>query len=218
MVDCNLNYTKEEIFSRIDKVFNRRGRNITTAAARTWHAAVLVALVEKDGEPAFIFEKRASTLSSQPGDICFPGGHYDKTDDDLRFAAVRETNEELGVPKKDIKVLGPLDILVTRTGPVVHPFIGTIANIEKIKPSIAEVESVLYIPLKYLLTYVPKKVNIKRKYKAPDDFPFDLVPSFPKGWQEDKGFNLYFYEYEGHVIWGITARILHAFIARYRRG
>jgi coenzyme A diphosphatase NUDT7 len=53
--------------------------------------------------------------------------------------------------------------------------------------------------------------------RATADFPFDLLPRHPHDWYKRKGYNIYFYEYQGHVIWGLTARILHGFIKRFHK-
>ena len=71
-----------------------------------------------------MFEVRSSKLGWQPGDVCFPGGRIDDGDDSALAAALRETNEELGVDPSHIHVWGPLDYMespvgVERSGPVI---------------------------------------------------------------------------------------------------
>ena len=73
--------------------------------------AVLVPIIYKDGQEQVVFEVRSSKLGWQPGDVCFPGGRIDDGDDSALAAALRETNEELGVDPSHIHVWGPLDYM-----------------------------------------------------------------------------------------------------------
>lgn len=179
-------------------------------------ASVLVPLVQKDNELAILFEVRSQSLKWQPGEICFPGGKVERSDDSFQATAVRETCEELNIASKDIKICGALDYLVTHLGPIVHPFVGIVDDYRKIKPATAEVEKVFYVPLKELLSQTPRESSMQLANKAADDFPFELVPGQPKGWLGRKHYTVYFYEYEGQVIWGLTARILHAFLQKIK--
>ncbi|MCK9906956.1 CoA pyrophosphatase, partial [Frankia sp. Cpl3] len=75
--------------------------------------AVLLPLVKAEGDPpALLFTKRASTLRRQSGEICFPGGHWEETDESDWATAVRETNEELHIPTQMIEYQGALDVVV----------------------------------------------------------------------------------------------------------
>lgn len=180
-----------------------------------WDAAVLLPLVEVQGEPAFLFEKRASSLSWQPGDICFPGGRYECKDKDYAVTAKREACEELGLAASAVKICGSLNYLVTHMGPVVHPYVGILQDIEHIKFNKDEVESVFTVPVAFFKDYVPKEVTMEQGTRAPEDFPFDLVPTVSRQWRKRTGYKVYFYVYEGHVIWGMTGLILHSFLEKY---
>lgn len=71
------------------------------------------------------------------------------------------------------------------------------------------------MPLDFLLKNPPRIAHMELTNKAGDDFPFDLLPRQPHEWNKRKGYHVYIYEYGGHVIWGMTARILHGFLNRF---
>lgn len=182
-----------------------------------WDASVLVPLVDMDGVPSILFEVRAQTLHRQPGEICFPGGKYECKDASFAVTAVRETCEELGLTASDIIVLGELDKLVTFAGLILHPFLGKLKDVGKLKISRAEVESVFTVPLAFLLHCTPKLGYMHLGDKPREDFPFALVPQRMEGWRTRKEYAVYFYEYEDKIIWGLTARMLHAFLENWRQ-
>ena len=124
---------------------------------RLWDAAVLLPLVRTPEGISVLFEERAHTLRSQPGEICFPGGKYECADNSFRNTAVRETCEELGLQPENITICGELDCLVTHNGPIIHPFVGLIDDISKITYSKSEVERIFTVPLKVLLEQKPRR-------------------------------------------------------------
>ena len=114
---------------------------------RLWDAAVLLPLVRTPEGISVLFEERAHTLRSQPGEVCFPGGKYECEDNSFRNTAVRETCEELGLKPENITICGELDCLVTHNGPIIHPFVGLIDDISKITYSKSEVERIFTLSL-----------------------------------------------------------------------
>ena len=89
-------------------------------------------------------------------------------------------------------------------------------NHKKISFSKDEVDGVFAVPIKFLLECEPRVGYVQLADKPREDFPFDLVPSRQRNWRYHKEYEVYFYEYEDRVIWGLTARILHAFLENYR--
>ena len=87
-----------------------------------WDAAVLLPLVNTQQGVSVLFEVRAAKLGWQPGDVCFPGGRAECSDESFEATAVRETCEELGLESSSIKIAGGLNYLVTHMGPVIHPY------------------------------------------------------------------------------------------------
>ncbi|WP_304268168.1 NUDIX hydrolase, partial [Phascolarctobacterium succinatutens] len=150
-------------------------------------------------------------------EVCFPGGKYECEDNSFRNTAVRETCEELGLKPENITICGELDCLVTHNGPIIHPFVGLIDDISKITYSKSEVERIFTVPLKVLLEQKPRRGSVQLADHPGDDFPFDLVPQRKRGWRMNKSYYVYFYLYEDKVIWGLTARMLYAFLYRSRK-
>ena len=205
-----------ELIKQITERLNRRPARIDKAD-RLWDAAVLVPLIDTKQGPAVLFEVRAAGLGWQPGDVCFPGGRYECGDDSFAKTAVRETCDELGITEDKIELCGELDYLVTHMGPIIHPFVGRLANEVKLDCNSDEVAEIFTVPLNFLLLSEPRVAHMELANRATADFPFDLLPRHPHDWYKRKGYNIYFYEYQGHVIWGLTARILHGFIKRFHK-
>ena len=173
-------------------------------------SAVLVPIMEIENEPHLILTQRAFSMKHQPGDICFPGGGC-KEGETAEETALRETGEEIGIPPENIDLLGPADVITTAYGVYIKPFVGILKGVDQddfvINPD--EVEKVLTMPLKYLMETEPKKYTVDLTPNFPEDFPFELIQG-GKDYKFGKAKNRQsFYEYEGDVIWGLTARILN---------
>jgi peroxisomal coenzyme A diphosphatase NUDT7 len=174
--------------------------------------AVLLPLVEKEDGLHVLFEIRAYHLRRQPGEVCFPGGKVDDTDRNELETAVRETSEELGIQRKNIADVFPLDFLVTPFGTIIYPFVGVIHDVTKITPNDAEVAEIFTVPLDYFKTVKPEIFNVHYSVEPEENFPFELIIGGENyNWQK-RQVDEYFYRYEGKVIWGLTARILTHFL------
>ncbi|MBN6186829.1 CoA pyrophosphatase [Aneurinibacillus sp. BA2021] len=175
-------------------------------------AAVMIPLVEKENKLHVLFEVRAQTLKRQPGEICFPGGKIDPGDESEQAAAVRETCEELGLEQADLEVMESLGIMIPPYSSSIYSFVGRIHDVTKIKPNPDEVAEVFYVPLEFFLKNEPDIHHINVAMKPDEDFPFDLIPQGKDyKWRTTK-IPEYFYQYDGKIIWGLTARILYEFI------
>ena len=177
-------------------------------------SAVLVPLLEKDGEYHLLFEVRAGVLKCQPGEVCFPGGAVEKGET-RKEAAVRETMEELGVYKSQIDLVAPLDILITPANLGVYPFL---AELKGYKGTFSgdEVDHVFTVPLKWFLEREPECYDTDVQTIPGKDFPFDLIPGGEDyHWRRGR-YKVMFYRYGENVIWGMTAKILHSFVEMYR--
>lgn len=169
--------------------------------------AILVPLVRREGELCLLFETRAETLvGHQPGEVCFPGGRREPGERPVD-TALRETWEEIGVPPEEIEILAPLDVIQDISDRVIYPFLGLIspAGLAALRPSGDEVKEVFLVPLAHL-RQAPEVYRYKVSAQVDEDFPYERM-GFPKtypwrtGWLE-----VPIYEYEGHFIWGMTAR------------
>ncbi|QQE75408.1 CoA pyrophosphatase [Brevibacillus composti] len=169
--------------------------------------SILVPLLQQDGQLSILFEKRASTMRRQAGEICFPGGRIDPEDATPWDAARRETSEELGLAEKRISYLGELDRLVAPAA-IIYPFVGLLDSLEGAKPNPDEVEEVFCVPLATLLGTEPDIYQAQMRVEPGPDYPYHLIPggkAYP--WRAGTVTHL-FYHLEGHVVWGLTARVL----------
>lgn len=176
-------------------------------------SAVLVPLVNHLDQPHLLFEVRAQDLNRSPGEICFPGGKLESVDKNPLGTAIRETCEELTLSHEDIRVIGPLDCLVTPINAIIYPFLCEIKDFKKVEPKPDEVAEIFLVPLDFLDQYQPLMHQIKIKLTLSEGFPYHLIPNGKDyNWREGK-YPEYFYIYRDYVIWGMTARILHHFLA-----
>ncbi len=113
-------------------------------------AAVLIPLVCVEGEWNMLFTKRTNGVAKHQGEISFPGGAAEKEDDDLIETALRETCEEIGVPRSKIKILGSIDPVPTVSNYCVLPVIGIIEWPAELLINRDEVEKILLIPIEWL--------------------------------------------------------------------
>jgi coenzyme A diphosphatase NUDT7 len=175
--------------------------------------AVLVPLIKtSENRLAVVFTKRASTLRRQPGEISFPGGHREETDETEWSTALRETSEELQLPADSIQYMGALDVLVMPSRMIVYPFVGLLARPELIQPNPQEVDEIFTVELDRLLSIQPACYEVTIKMEPEPDFPFHLIPHGENyAWGTGKVPQL-FYEVDGRIIWGLTARILSHFL------
>lgn len=178
--------------------------------------AVLLPLVDINNETHVLFEVRAMSLRRQPGEICFPGGKIDMSDKDERQCAIRETTEELGIDESEIENIIPLDILYSPNGNLLYPFAGKIADFERIKPNQSEVGEIFTVPLSFLLANQPEIHRVHLIVQPEEGFPYDLISGGENYQWQNRTMDQYFYQYNGRVIWGLTARILSHFIELIR--
>ncbi len=140
-----------------------------------------------------MFTRRRTDLRRHAGEISFPGGRRDPEDADLADTALREAEEEIGLPRARVSLLGELPATATFvTGYVIHPFVGLIPAGLAWRISEREVDAVLELPLRILLES-RTRTRITRRGIA---FETDA------------------YIVEDHVIWGATARILEHLLER----
>lgn len=151
-------------------------------------AAVLVGLVERAEGLTMLLTRRTDHLEHHPGQVSFPGGHIEHDDENAIAAALRETEEEIGLVPEHIDVLGRLDTYVTRTGFEVTPVVAMIQPPFDLVPDPHEVAEVFEVPLSFLMN--------------PDNHQ--------RHEREFDGAKRYFYAmpYEEYYIWGATAGMI----------
>ncbi len=179
------------------------------------HSAVLVPLIEKNGTLEVLFEVRAASLHRQPGEVCFPGGACEEGEMHEQ-TAIRETAEELLIEEGQIQILAPLDYLETPGGVTVWTYLGLIKDYEGSFSS-DEVDHVFSAPLDWFLLNDPERYQCTVHTVPNEDFPFHLIPGGRDYLWKKGQYDVYFYQYQGEIIWGMTAKLLQAFIKLYKR-
>ena len=196
----------------------RDNRELFIGEKTAFRSAVLIPLVQVEGEWSVLFEVRSSTMRSQPGDICFPGGRIDPTDESPLFAALRETHEELGVNPNTVEVLGPLSPYIASPSFVVYPFAGIVDYKEIIRSyNKNEVEDVFTVPLHYLLEHEPYMHPVMVNPSPDSNFPYEKIQNGANYKWRGRTIEEWFFEYGNYTIWGLTARILKHFIEIIRK-
>ena len=170
--------------------------------------AVLVPIVEKEDGLYLLYEVRARTMHSQPGEVCFPGGKMEPGED-AEQCALRETWEELGIPRERIRVLGPLDFIAHRSNFLMQPVLAVVeeAALGEMVLNPPEVEETFLVPLSHLLETEPLEYEYPLVPGPREDFPYELVGiprSYP--WRTGRE-NVPVYPWKDHAIWGLTGRI-----------
>lgn len=174
--------------------------------------AIFLPLIEQDGELHILFEVRSHKLRHQPGDICFPGGRIDPSDQTEKSAALRETEEELGISREEISAVFPLDYIVSPFGMIIYTFAGFIYPTAVFKPNAAEVDQLFTVPLRYFIETEPRIYRVHFEVKPEEDFPYDLITGGKNYNWRTRQADEFFYLYEDKVIWGLTAKIVAHFI------
>jgi 8-oxo-dGTP pyrophosphatase MutT (NUDIX family) len=167
------------------RVLGTRTARLPPAGAGT-AAAVLVPLFDHDGEAHVWLVRRPTSMRNHAGQVAFPGGKLDALDASLLDAALREAQEELGIQRASVDVLGALDGMFTGTGFTIAPWVGWLAPDVEVKPNPGEVARAFVVPLRAFL-----------------DEPSGTPPW--RGWTVD-----------GERVWGATAAIVRGFVTILR--
>jgi 8-oxo-dGTP pyrophosphatase MutT (NUDIX family) len=155
-------------------------------------AAVMVLIYLKNGEYSILLNKRSELVEHHKGEMSFPGGAKDPVDNDFLDTALRETEEEMGISKSDITVLGRLDDVITRSNFIVKVYVGTIEYPYQFNPSIEEIAEVVEIPISNLLSSDNHSIETR--------------------W-DGKNFNdVITYAFQNYLVYGATAIILAQFL------
>lgn len=157
-------------------------------------AAVLVPVVDTGDDARVIFTKRTANLRKHSGQISFPGGAIDPTDVSPEMAAMRETQEEIGIAGAFVETVGRLPHYLAATGFRITPVLAVVKPGFELRLNPREVDDVFEVPLSFLMN--------------PDNHTRDR--------REVEGIDRHFYRmpYEGWMIWGITAGIVRTLYER----
>lgn len=149
--------------------------------------AAVVLLISRSETPAILYTRRAKHLRSHPGEICFPGGMREIQDKNLWATALRETEEEIGLPAREIQFLGQLSAARTRAGTWVIPFVASFNADFQLTPAPDELDKIFQVPI----------AQFHSGLKVRDDH-FE---------HQGKSYRLPAYQYQEHEIWGFTAGV-----------
>jgi 8-oxo-dGTP pyrophosphatase MutT (NUDIX family) len=161
---------------------------VTAPSTALRPAAVLVPLVDHAGGMSVLLTQRTAHLSAHAGQISFPGGRIEADDPDAIHAALRETEEEVGLSRDRVSVIGRLDTYVTGTGFEITPIVGLVPPAYTLTLDAFEVADAFEVPLSYILD--PRNHNRTERESAGRTRVFFVLP------------------YEGRNIWGATAGML----------
>lgn len=206
---------------KIKRFFKDRGYSKIIGRESSMNSAVMVLFCETDEKIYILFEKRAEGIR-QGSEISFPGGRRDKKDLSFYETALRETYEEIGLPKERVTDVRKYGTLIIPTGVVVEAYIGYVKNfsLDELNLNKDEVEKILLVPLDYFLEnepsieyvtvqnnpfYIDKEgnkveLNVKR---------WGLPEKYHQPWKGTPR-RLLFYKYDGETIWGITGEIIYS--------
>lgn len=158
-------------------------------------AAVLVPVwLRDDGTARLILTKRASHLQHHPGQVALPGGKIDAGDDGPEGAALREAEEEIGLPRRQVTLLGRLPVHETVTGFTVTPVLALVRGGFVPMPEAGEVDEAFTVPLSHVLD--PHAYRVERRRWRGVWRRYYAVPWGP------------------YYVWGATARILRGLAER----
>lgn len=176
-----------------DFLMNMHARDTLIESAER-RAAVLIALIERDGVLNVILTKRTEKLNSHSGQVAFPGGKIDDDDASPEAAALREAWEEIGLDINEVTILGRLPDYYSGSRFIIAPVIGVVNSGADFAINEDEVEYMFEVPLSFLM-------NTDNHTLASREF---------------KGHDWKYYEmpYDGHYIWGVTAGMIRVLYNR----
>ncbi len=157
-------------------------------------AAVLIPVIDRGAQATVLLTKRAETLRSHTGQVAFPGGRIDSGDRSAEFAALRETDEEVGLGREFIEVIGRMPDYVSGSGYRIAPVLSIVRPGFSLALNHDEVDAAFEVPLGFLMD----PANHRRDSRFWNDLEW------------------FFYEmpYDGQRIWGVTAGIIRTLYER----
>ncbi|WP_028125138.1 NUDIX hydrolase [Eremococcus coleocola] len=174
------------------------------------HYAVLIPLIEIDGQLHILYEVRAAHIS-QGGDTSFPGGAVDPGES-FQEAAIRETFEELRIPSQQIEFFGEIDYNVTEWA-IMRCFVGLLKDISLADIDYnEEVERLFTVPLNFLAKNEPISYSVTYDTQIGEDFPYELITHGRNYRWREPHHNILFYRLPNEILWGLTANLTSRFI------
>lgn len=160
-----------------------------TAQSPAREFAVLVPILDHEGEECVLLTQRSGTIGRYAGQVCLPGGERDPEDATLEDTALRETWEEVGILRDRVTIIRELAWHLSSVLHRVKPFVGHVHKPYELRPNPREVERIIFVPTAMI---TPALFRIRGTWKGPDGHEH-AVHTFP---------------WDGCEVWGLTARIL----------
>ena len=154
-------------------------------------AAVMIP-VTNSSEPSIVLTVRHQRLNSHGGEVAWPGGKKDADDPDLKFTALRESEEEIGLKPTDVEIVCQMRPFISKYGLFVTPYVGLIDPSLQMVANPDEIDNIFEVPLSYLERDPRTDTNIIERHGEKH-----VIPE---------------YKFKGHRIWGLTAMILREFL------
>lgn len=154
-------------------------------------AGVLIPVMQRTANLSVLLTQRSADLKHHAGQVSFPGGRMEAHDDDVRFAALRETEEEVGIERRHVSVIGYLGSMPTITGYAVTPVVGLVSNAAELVIDRTEVEYTFEVPLDFLL-------DERNDHWVEREF-------------HGRSFQMVEFHYDDQRIWGATAQMILTF-------
>jgi 8-oxo-dGTP pyrophosphatase MutT (NUDIX family) len=154
-------------------------------------AAVLIGIVDCD-DPELIYTLRSNKVGSHGGEVSFPGGMHEKDDASLEITALRESEEETGLNREQVNIIGSTDTVVSRYNVSVTPYVGIVPPDIKLNNDSEEIEACFRVPISFLLE--DKRHRNDHIKKNGESF---FMPA---------------YKFESFIIWGLTAMMTVDFL------
>jgi|TARA_B100001750_G_C15205430_1_gene445635 8-oxo-dGTP pyrophosphatase MutT (NUDIX family) len=155
-------------------------------------AAVLIPIWKEDESLSFLLTLRTKKVQTHKGQISFPGGMRNSTEEPLVQTALRETQEEIGIFDNQIRILGQFDEYLSTTKLIVTPFVGRIEPPLVIQKNPEEVEEVIKVP--FSLFQKPELLRTEIRQRL------------------NERVKVYHYDFKGLDVWGLTAQIIRDFL------
>ena len=190
----NMQFNDAEGFSNFKKSISERLSNRTKRSVdypEYKKAAVMIIFMEMEHAPYVLLTLRTDKVSTHKGQVAFPGGGFDSLDKSMLDTALRETLEEVGIEPSEVEVLGEFDEYISIMGFHVYCYVGALNEVQKYNPSKDEIDRILEVPFSIFYNEEYTKCE-KINYGGRD-------------------YDVYYYDYNEAVIWGLTARILTDF-------